>query len=757
MTKIKIFLFSCLMILSKSLFSQGEIGSWTVHTACGKVVDVDKMGDRIFAATNYDVFHYDLRDNSLSRHSRVNGLSDFGAVTVRHSTSPDLIFIGYTNGNVDLLFPDGKILNIPDIKEKNIIATKEINNVMFHDKKAYISCGFGIVVVDLQRYEVKETYLLGKDGSYLNINDLALFLDKFYAATDEGLFVADASSDRLVDFSEWHRDTLINNPYGSFNEVEVVKNHLVANFTIDVNNHDTLYFFNGQQWDYFSQNHNIHRQLRASDDRLVCSAEYNVSVYTPDGVLLSSNSGKGFMPLSAIYDGQNRCYWHGDMKKGLVRSELDFSSASSMMISSPFNNDAFSLTTDGDDLWVAPGGYLSTWEKLWNKTGVFHYNGIKWSNLNTLQCFDTITDVVSVAVDPYDENHVFLGSFSHGVVELDNEHVKNIFDHTNSSLGTALGWANPYVFISGVAFDSKNNLWVVNCLGENLLHSRTSRGVWKSYNIGEGGGFTGDLVIDRNDYKWVRLREGSFLVFNGSTTRKVSTTTGKGSLPGTANCAAVDSKGTVWIGTSDGIAEFPSSSRIFSSSTYSCSRILVPRDDGSGQADYLLSGCNVLSIAIDGDDNLWCGTSNGVFCISNDGLTEKCHFTMENSPLFSKTVNDIAVDGDGNVYFATDKGIISYRGRATATKSSNSDVVVFPNPVERDYAGVVGIRNLAKGTVVKITTTDGSFVTHLRAEGGQAIWDRTDIKGRPVDAGVYLIFLSDENGNNSYATKILLL
>ena len=119
--------------------------------------------------------------------------------------------------------------------------------------------------------------------------------------------------------------------------------------------------------------------------------------------------------------------------------------------------------------------------------------------------------------------------------------------------------------------------------------------------------------------------------------------------------------------------------------------------------------------------------------------------------------SSIAIDDDGNVFFATDKGIISYKGTASKGNETNSDVLVYPNPVRPEHQGIVGIKGLVTDGLVKITTTSGAFVTHLRAEGGQAVWDCTDINGRNVEPGIYLIFVSDETGKETYATKVLIM
>ena len=87
----------------------------------------------------------------------------------------------------------------------------------------------------------------------------------------------------------------------------------------------------------------------------------------------------------------------------------------------------------------------------------------------------------------------------------------------------------------------------------------------------------------------------------------------------------------------------------------------------------------------------------------------------------------------------------------------NTDVLVYPNPVRPEHNGIVGIKGLVTNALVKITTTNGSFVTHLRAEGGQAVWNCTDINGNKVEPGIYLIFVSDESGKETYATKVLIM
>lgn len=744
-------------------FAQTAINEWTTHAPGLKVINVEKVNEKIYAATPYEVFYYNTHDNSINKLTKVNGLSDFGINVMRYNPKTQMIFVGYSNTNIDIIDRNERIINISDIKNKNILGNKSINDVYFIDDMAYVCCGFGIVVIDLTKMEVKDTYIIGQNGSYLNINDITLYDGKLYAATSHGIYYANYDNNNLADFSQWTHDSSIHKNI-NYSEIETFDNRLFANYSRNEYGTDTLFVYNGETWNQIDyKNHSIKRDIRAYDDRIVMSTQYSVVVLGTDNKVMLYYD-KSVEAFDCIYDKDKNTYWYGDRKRSLVKLYPD-KTTEDINFNGPYSNLAFELKAVDNQLWVAPGGYASDWSKRWINDGVFYYTDYEWHNINrsNTEALDTISDIVTVAIDPDNTSKVYAGSFHKGLLEFENFKLKNIYDTENSSLGKLSGYK--YIYVTGLDFDSKNNLWVANSGAEKQLSVKTTKNDWFSYNI--GGGDISSLMVDDNDYKWILNRNGNIIVFNDNNTisntaddiyKIISKTAGQGGLPDAANCMATDKNGTVWIGTNDGLAQFYSTSKIFQHGVnYDASRILVPRNDGSGQADYLLSGEAILSICIDDANNLWIGTKNGVFYISNNGLTEYHHFTEDNSPLLSNNVQDIAIDEEGNVYFATDKGIISLRGRATESKQTISEVIVYPNPVRQGYSGVVGIKNLIANSLVKITTVDGSFVTHLYSEGGQAVWDCTTINGDKVRPGVYLIFVSDESGKETFAAKILIM
>jgi hypothetical protein len=220
-------------------------------------------------------------------------------------------------------------------------------------------------------------------------------------------------------------------------------------------------------------------------------------------------------------------------------------------------------------------------------------------------------------------------------------------------------------------------------------------------------------------------------------------------------CIAKDKNGFIWVGTSDGIGVIECLQNIFSSQVCDAVWPIVPQGNFAG---YLFKGQEVRSIAVDGADRKWVATKNGVFLISPEGEKVIYQFTENNSSLLSNDVRKITIDGiTGEVFFATFKGICSFRSTATEGGETNSNVIVFPNPVPPGYNGTIGIRGLVNNAIVKITELDGRLVYQTRALGGQAVWDGKDYKGRIISSGIYLVLVSDDGRNEKMATKIIFI
>ena len=772
MNKLKSTLIIALWLVSSFAIAQDgvSIGNWRTHLPYQEVIGVEPIGNKIYAATRYELFYYDTQDNSINILNKINGLSDIGISTIGYNESQRKLFVAYTNANVDLIDHNGNIHNMSDIKEKNIVGNKSINHVYFQDDLAYVACGFGIVVFDLKKEEVKDTYYIGNQGDMVNVTDVAFYNGRIYACTDNGVYYASQDAPNLANYAAWHFDTSLIHPHLAYTEMEVFGGKMLLNYN-GGNNADTLFVFDGSHWSYFDkENVSEKRQMRAYNDRLLLTNRYNVSVH--DINLNQQHSihspGGGIEPLAVALD-NNGDYWIGDKKRGLIWTSDGWNNKD-VKPNGTASKNVFELKACDDQVWIATGGHASNWGKRYMIEGVARFDGL-WTILNhtTLPNFNEYTDFICTATNPNDPSVTYVGTWGSGILKFKDDELVEVYNEENSSLHH---WVSDpsLINISGLAFDSKGNLWVANTGAPDLLSAMEPNGTWHSFNL--GGSLSaidiGTLLIDYNDYKWIVRRNGEVIVFNDNGTLdnptddqtiNLNSATGNGKLLGSVSCLTVDNKGRVWAGTDKGPCLFEDTKKIFSGDNFDATQVRVPRNDGTDQYDFLFADSNVLSMAaMEGSNQIWFGLESGVYLISFDGKPKEIHyFNTNNSPLLDNAVTTMAIDKSGEVFFGTSSGVISYRGEYATPEPQISDVIAYPNPVRPGYNGFVGIKGLVSNSLVRITTVDGTFVTQLISEGGQAVWDCTTINGEKVGPGVYLIFVSTKQGTDKFATKILIM
>ena len=103
---------------------------------------------------------YNKEYDQLRKLSRVNGLTETGISTIGWSEQNQTLIIAYLTANIDLV-AGNVILNIPDISRKYIPGKKSINRIRTNGRYAYLACSFGIVLIDLQKKEIYDTWKPG--------------------------------------------------------------------------------------------------------------------------------------------------------------------------------------------------------------------------------------------------------------------------------------------------------------------------------------------------------------------------------------------------------------------------------------------------------------------------------------------------------------------------------------------------------------------------------------------------------------------
>ncbi len=761
---------SLFIVLSGAFSQSGGYNQWLDHLPYSNCKAVAEAPGLIFAATPYSVMYYDRTDNSMNRLNKVvGGLSDIGISSIAYSSKVNALVIAYQNTNIDIV-KGSTVINIPDIKRKQILGNKTINSITIIDNLAYLSCGFGIVVLDLAKEEIKDTYYIGASGSQLDVKTLTFNAtdNKFYAATEKGIYSALASSN-LAFYVNWVQNTSITGPNDNFNLIVAFGGKVYANKTKYTWDSDTMFVKNGEKWNYFVPNDHWPRtSMRVCGDRMVISSYVFVTTYRPDGseqTRYETYTPGAMRPVDALLDSEG-LVWVADNDKALWSIGTNLVGTNYI-----FNGPASSVTTamdiSGRHLWAVPGGRSATFDPLYKNPEFYTLNENSWSSYDKVSLPEMINfrDILCVAADPGNGNHVFMGSWGMGLIEFENNALKKIYNVSNSSLQYYTGFGEGYLRIGGMAFDNKNNLWVTNSSAPNILSVRKATGEWKSFNLGnKGTGIdVGGIVIDDYNQKWLQLRDFALFVFNDNNTpditsddqsKKLTSSDGLAKLDGSSIASmAVDREGQLWLGTDQGVARIYSPGNVFNGGNYDADQVMVEEE---GYLHPLLGTEAITAIAINGNNEKWLGTDkSGVFLMSADGTKELLHFTSANSPLLSNTIQSIKIADNGEVYFATSLGIVSYMDYKVAASPSLDSLIVYPNPVRPEYQGPVFISNLVTESNVKITDIAGALVFETQAYGGRVIWDGHDLEGKKVNTGVYLIFVTNPDGTQKKAQKIL--
>lgn len=766
----------CLLLCALTQIIQAQgVGTWTPYLSYYSTTNVAEANNTVFAIANGSLYSYGKEDQSLKFYSRQNGLSDNGITNIGYNQETNTLLIIYSSGNIDLL-SDAGIYNIPYIQTSTNIQDRTVNSIYFYKEYAYLSMNFGIVVVNMRKNEITDTYRLNKI-----VRSVCIKSNSIYAATSEGLLSA-STNDNLLDANNWKRISLNTD---KFNEDNIANIGLFQN---------TLCFFVKKKGVYYQDSNNEIQNLcidsninniTVQRDKLL--AYTNTSTY-----ICSSLSQKTQVATGTTNDiscqNTSNTYWVASGSDGLVGMKLKgnqmevFASQLISLEDSPKRNYCDFMTFQQGKLLVAGG---RRWANRENRPGtLMAYENRKWTNLNestiAKQSGIKFSDVTTIAVDPKDPTHYFASTWGEGVFEFkDNEFVK-LYNMSNSTLGTALE-SDPkgYVRVEGLCYDKDNNLWMTNTAINSRVSILKNDGTWSAlrsgkYEILNNIPLIDKILITSKGYKWINIpRENvGIIVFddkgtiddtsddvvNKFTSFNLNRPTGEAISVSGYFCMAEDKNGTIWIGTNRGpiICPVPDKAVNDPENVY-CTRIIRSIQDDI--PTYFLDNAKVTAIAVDGGNRKWLGTEgNGVFLVNEDGSETIENFTTENSPLLSNKINSIAInDQTGEVFFGTENGIISYMSDASEGKEDYSEVYAYPNPVRPEYADQVTITGLMADSNVKITDLNGNIIFQAKSSGGQLTWNCRNINGNRVASGVYLVLSSTPEAKESVVTKIMVI
>ncbi|MBK8806857.1 MAG: T9SS type A sorting domain-containing protein [Bacteroidales bacterium] len=733
---------------------------WKDHLSYNIVLKIIEVNNIIYGASPSGLVKYNKTDNSISKISKINGLSDIDISAIELHEESNSIVIGYASGNLDLIV-NNTILNFPHLYQKTMQAPKTINDIAIYKQWAYLATDFGIAVFDVKRQEFYETYFMGTNGESIKINSIAFdtINQYIFAASEKAVHYAKTSSGSLLDYRNWK--TIPSLPENSYNNLCFFDNKL---YFVKEKNTDTLidslYTFNYSETNTFYRQFTDIKSISVSQEKFIIVDNNDIYVY--DKQLLLKNHIKeetyNVAHFNDVLIDNSNVMWICNSQDGIIKAE---DKGTTICPNGPLTNTVTKIAYRNGDIM---GAFGKKHHYKYARIGI--YGRGTWYN----RTFWDIWDAICITAKE-GESDFYVGTHLFGLVK------SNLFDpYTVYNKQNGL-FPNVYkekdstrTTITSVDFDSKGNLWMTNWAANVALTILTPE--MKFHSIALSSVYATndqkDLFIDSDDRKWVCNPENKYApvyVFDENGTLEnddddfyasIQLRDEENTFATSAQAIVEDLEGDIWIGTNQGIGLYRDASDIFEDDNPILTRIKI---EVNGKVDYLLNGEYINCLAVDGGNRKWVGTQNsGVFLISEDGKTQLKHFNFENSPLVSNSVYSIAIDAiNGDVFFATEKGIVSYKSDAVKEFDNLDGITIYPNPVRETYHELIYINGLKPDTRVKITDIAGGIVYETISQGGMATWNGNNFNGNRVATGVYLIMFSDDLGEETKVKKILFI
>lgn len=772
----RILLFVLATLVSAASFAQKGIGSWRTFPSFTDARLVVHGDNRIFGAAKTSIFEFDENNNIFSVYDKSNSMSDVNPTALQFHDSLRLLVVGYQNGNLDFI-GDFETFNISDIKRTNTVTgSKVINQITFRGDKAYLSCGFGIVVIDLVNKEILDTYKIGTNGITTNVYDVDFYDGRIWAGTSEGLKSADLANPFLANFQNWELETRVS--YGNYTQVEQFGDILYVTYRhIKPSENsfatDTLYHYNGTTFTpSISPVQGHYLDLKKVGDKIALSGQYSTIEFTTDdygiGDVVNTHN-VGDVPMDLAYD-HNGDIWYAFEDQGFkIFKNGNYTQNNP---NGPSSSSTYSISAYNGQIWFSAGSISSNFSNTFNKEGISGFvNGTwrsyTWKN-EALMEQNKMYDVLQILINPENTSQVYAGSFFGGVVEFKGHDIIDFYKSNNSTISDRTVYAGSFSTPS-LSVDFSGNLWVCNSNTANPFVVRKPNGDWIGIpvnNLNPDDALMHKMITATNGLTYA-IRPGiGLLVFDPNGTlesfsddrnKTLTTTVNEGGLPsGNVYCVTEDIDGEIWVGTDKGPAIYFNANGFFSEEEINAQQILIEQD---GNVQIVLETELVQDIEVDGGNRKWIATANsGAFLLSPDGANILANYTSENSPLPSNNVLDIAIDHKtGEVLFGTPDGAVAFKSDATESLSGNdTPIEVIPNPVYSSFDGNISIRGLYLDSEVTITDIAGNQIIKLESNGGSTVWDGTNLNGQRVNPGVYLIYSTNDDGSEQRKGKLVI-
>lgn len=757
-----------------SVNDNGNTLGWKTYLSYNNTDCVEESADQVFVVAEGALYTYGKEDNSIKQYYKGNGLSDTDIQSISYNKQTKSLLIVYKNCNIDIL-EEGSVKNIPYLYTTTSLRDKSLNSVMIYNEYAYLSIQSGIVVVNMDKKEITDTYNLSK-----NITSCAIFNNNIYASTKEGqksTVIYASLNDNLLDGSNWKTYSIPG--FSSENSIDKISSFKNKLFYLSQNK--GIYYESNETTVPLVSNTQMNN-MKIVEEKLACMATSQVYIFTDTKTFDQINN----LSIKDIGTYQTDKYWIAEGSKGLRsiqrKGANQFEAINeAIILDGPYSNSSYDIVSKNDKIYIIPGGKSLTGDNSFNKAGsVMIYDYEKWSVLepsvvqNKLNTWPKDYTSIVVTKNDTEKEIIYVSSFGYGLFQFIDREPSAVYNKTNSPLENAHGNEGFYCRVDGLAFDKEGNLWMTNSEVSKAIKILDKEGKWHSLSVESlNGKYTiNDILVTSNNDKWINISrptsQACLTVVTNSNSLDEATsyefknfidTDNNDFSPNNYTCMAEDKNGYIWIGTNKGAIYLtnPKLATTENNQSMRCTRVKLINEEGIPY--YFLDNTIITTIKVDNGNRKWIGTDgSGVYVLSEDNQEIVHQFNTSNSPLLSDKIYSIEInENTGEVFIGSDKGLVSYKGEATKGKDDYSDVYAYPNPVRPEYRDKVTITGLMDNSIVKITDLNGNLVYQTKSLGGQAIWNCRNTKGVRVASGVYLVLSATEDSKESIVTKIAVI
>ena len=754
-----------ILLLFCSAIVYSQYAGWSSFYSYNQITGVVGANDGlVYGLAENSLFSYDPTANEVVPITTVNGLLGDDINTL--SISDNYMMVGYQNGMLGVHnLTDGSVV-LDNSIDRNITIpgnNKAINSFLLKDQTLYISANYGISSYDFVNNRFIDSYFFGVNNSQIQVNQTALVGTSLYAATEEGLYKASTDDPNLVLESAWTKIAA-----GQWKAIGLVNNTLLG----IVQSGETS-ICNALINDVAVERHRESGTLLwvdVNEDALILSFSNKILSFDADQLVSTLATATGNLSGQKF---SSATQLGGNLFIGTSGSGLLLHNPSETRVvspSGPLRNDIFDLSVVADnEMWIAHGAFSQSYNPYpLNAYGISRLSEEGWQNLPYSSLSGALS-IVSVVPNPNDTSQVFACAMHQGLLEINNGVVGTLWNHTNSGLESLdpneLGENPNYrsVRVRDVAFDSEGAMWSITSFVAKGLKKRSVDGNWQSVDLlpvlsspKRAAGYS-KLEISPNDEIYFGSSSSGLIGYAEINGTPVLRSIGVAeNLPAEdVRSVALDYDDNLWIGTTNGLRVLYGASRMF---TQEVSASTVVLEEG-GNVGELLANQNIKAIEVDGNNQKWVATDGaGVFLFAEDGKKTIHHFTKENSPLPTNFIQNLAYDNQsGKIFIATSSGLVAFQGNAFAPSETLENIEVYPNPIRPRYTGPLTIRGLQADCVVKITDIVGNAVYETTSTGGSVQWDMNSFSGKRVRSGVYLIFVTTKDGMDSSVEKVMII